>query len=87
MKESSENERVFNGEVAIHFTGLKAIDMPIVWIFPKLKISLNSGVAQFEVPESELQVLRDYSRYLAMGVSKTNGSEQENTLPQKMRVA
>jgi hypothetical protein len=87
MKESSNNERIFNGEVAIHFPGLKGLDMPIVWVFPKLKICLKCGVAQFELPENELQVLRNRSRYLVVEVSKTNSSKAELVLPQQEKLA
>ena len=87
MKESSDNRRVFNGEVAIHFPGIKGLDIPVVWVFPKLKIYLNSGVAQFEIPESVLQVLRDRSRYLVVEVSKTKSSKPETILPDQRKLA
>jgi hypothetical protein len=86
MNESSDKKRVFNGEVAIHFPGLKGLDIPVVGVFPKLKIYLNSGVAQFEIPESELQVLRDRSRYLdwvhVVEVSNAKDSERDKTFSQ-----
>ena len=87
MTETSDNERIFNGEVAIHFPGLKGLDMPIVWVFPKLKICLKCGVAQFELPENELQVLRDRSRYLVVEVSKTKSSKPETILPDQRKLA
>ena len=91
MKESSDNRRVFNGEVAIHFPGIKGLDIPVVWVFPKLKIYLNSGVAQFETPESVLQVLRDRSRYLdwarVVEQSKTKDIERDKTFPQRKNAA
>jgi hypothetical protein len=91
MKESSDNKRVFNGEVAIHFPGIKGLDIPVVWVFPKLKIYLNSGVAQFETPESVLQVLRDRSRYLdwarVVEQSKTKDIERDKTFPQRKNAA
>jgi hypothetical protein len=55
----SDNERVFNGEVAIHFPGLKGVDLPFVWVFPRLKVCLECGVSEFEIPERELQALKD----------------------------
>ena len=55
----SDNQRNFNGEVAIHFPGLKGLDMPIVWVFPKLAVCLGCGVAEFEIPERELRVLKE----------------------------
>ena len=53
----SEKQRVFNGEIAIHFPGLEGQDKPIVWVFPKLMVCLHCGFAEFAVPERELQVL------------------------------
>jgi hypothetical protein len=55
----SENQRNFNGEVAIHFPGLKGLDKSIVWVFPTIVVCLNCGFAEFAIPETELRVLRD----------------------------
>ena len=49
--------RVFNGEVALHFPGLDGLNKPIVWVFPKVKVCANCGVAQFTIQERELRVL------------------------------
>jgi hypothetical protein len=32
---ASNHQSAFNGEIAIHFPGLKGLDKPIVWVFPK----------------------------------------------------
>ena len=53
----SEHQSNFNGEVAIHFPGLKGLDKPIVWVFPKLVVCLNCGLTEFTIPEKELRVL------------------------------
>ena len=53
----SVHQRDFSGEIAIHFPGLKNIDKPTVFVFPKLLICLNCGSAVFAVPETELSVL------------------------------
>ena len=53
----SQNQREFNGEIAIHFPGLKGLDKPIVWVFPQLAVCLQCGFAEFTVPERELSVL------------------------------
>ncbi len=53
----SENQRDLRGEVAIHFPGLKGLDKPIVWVFPKLWVCLNCGFTEFVVSESELHQL------------------------------
>jgi hypothetical protein len=41
----------------MHFPGLEGLDMPIVWVFPKIEVCLECGLAGFQIPESELRVL------------------------------
>jgi hypothetical protein len=53
----SQNQREFNGETAIHFLGLRGLEKPIVWVFPKLLVCLDCGFAEFVVPGRELRVL------------------------------
>lgn len=53
----SDKQGVFNGEVAIHFSGLEGLDKPIVWVFPKLAVCLDCGFTELTVPKRELQVL------------------------------
>ncbi len=53
----SENRRHFGAEVAIHFPGLKGLDKPIVWVFPKVLVCMDCGFTEFAVPESELRQL------------------------------
>jgi hypothetical protein len=53
----SENQKTFNGEVAIHFPGLAGLKKPIVWVFPKMLVCLQCGFAEFTVPEREMSVL------------------------------
>ena len=53
----SVNQSTLNGEIGIHFPGLKGLDKPIVWVFPKLLVCLNCGFTEFAVPEAELQRL------------------------------
>jgi hypothetical protein len=53
----STNQREFNGETAIHFLGLKGLNRPIVWVFPKLAVCLECGFTEFTAPERELGVI------------------------------
>ena len=53
----SVRNRLFNGEVAVHFPRLDGLNKPIVWVFPKLTVCLDCGRATFIIPEKELQVL------------------------------
>ena len=54
---TSDNQGAFSGEVAIHFPGLKGLDEPIVWSFPKFLVCLECGFTEFTVPARELSVL------------------------------
>jgi hypothetical protein len=55
----SPNQRNHNGEIAIHFPGLKGLDKPIVWVFPKLLVCLDCGFTEFAIPETELRRLAE----------------------------
>jgi hypothetical protein len=50
----SDHQRNLNGEIAIHFPGLKGLEMPIVWVFPKILVCLDCGFTEFEIPRTEL---------------------------------
>jgi hypothetical protein len=54
---ASNQQSAFNGEIAIHFPGLKGLDKHIVWVFPKLAVCLECGFTDFTVPKKELSVL------------------------------
>ena len=53
----SDKEAELTTEMHMHFTGLKDLDKPAVWLFPKLMVCLDCGSSRFTVPESELAVL------------------------------
>ena len=54
---TSDSQRAFSAEVAIHFPGLKGLDEPIVWSFPKPLVCLECGFTEFSLPEIELSAL------------------------------
>jgi hypothetical protein len=49
--------RPFAAEINIHFPGSEGLTTPTVWVFPQVLVCLNCGLAQFSIPESELQRL------------------------------
>ena len=53
----SVNQAEFPAELLIHFGGLKNLDKPGVWVFPKLLVCLDCGFLQSTVPASELASL------------------------------
>jgi hypothetical protein len=54
---ASGDEAEFPVEMIIHFSGLKNVDNPGVWLFPKFLICWDCGFAQFKVPQTELASL------------------------------
>jgi hypothetical protein len=54
---SSDNQRKFDGELAIHFPGRKGIDIPHILVFPALLVCLDCGIAEFFIPKDELRQL------------------------------
>jgi hypothetical protein len=54
---ASVNQSKFTGEIGIHFSGLKNIDKPVVWVFSEIIVCLDCGTAEFRVPEAELRQL------------------------------
>jgi hypothetical protein len=53
----SRNQGGFPTEMMIHSTGLKHVDKPGVWLFPKLLVCLECGASRFRVPKKELALL------------------------------
>jgi len=50
----SGNRAELTAEMVIHFSGLKNLDKPGVWVFPELLVCLDCGCAHFTVPKTEL---------------------------------
>jgi hypothetical protein len=53
----SSNQAEFSAEMIIHFSGLKNIDKPGVWVFPKVSVCLDCGFSRFSTPKTELALL------------------------------
>jgi len=51
---SSSNEAELSAEMVIHFSGLKNLDKPGVWVFAKLLVCRDCGCSHFTVPEGNL---------------------------------
>jgi len=70
---ASDNLAEFAAEVNVHFLGLKNLDKPSVFIFPKLLVCLDCGFSWFATPETELALL-------ARGTSTNRGSTRKRVL-------
>ena len=56
---ATNNKRTLSGEIALHFGGgLKGLEKPIVWSFPKVLVCLNCGLAEFALEDAALKSLR-----------------------------
>lgn len=55
---ASDKLNNFGGELAIHFSGLRNLGKPHVWVFPMLGVCLNCGFVEFVVPAEQLEQLR-----------------------------
>jgi len=73
----SKKQAEFSAEMLIRFGGLKNLDKPGVWVFPKLLVCLDSGFLQSTVPAPELTSL-------AVGTSETDqvseGTDGQDTV-------
>jgi hypothetical protein len=54
--QSAKQAELF-AEILIHFPGLKNIDKPAVWLFPRLLVCSDCGASQFRVPEQQLAMI------------------------------
>jgi hypothetical protein len=70
---SSENQRKFNSEINVHLSGLKNLDKPPVFVFPKLLICMDCGFAEFAIPETELHMLGEGGGALKTTTSGSQG--------------
>jgi len=50
----SSKQVELTAEMLIHFPGLKNLDKPALWLFPKLLVCLACGCSHFTVPGTEL---------------------------------
>src|SRR5215468_3315797 len=53
----SVNQSRFGGELGVHFVGMKNIDKPTVFLFPRLLVCLDCGFTEFVIPQAEREEL------------------------------
>jgi hypothetical protein len=55
----SPNVTNFDAEVNIHFSGLKWLNKPSIFVFPKLVVCLDCGLTEFDLTGAQMELLRD----------------------------
>jgi hypothetical protein len=58
---AQNNQAEFQGEMMLHFNGLRNLEVPGVMLFPRLLVCLDCGSALFTVPEVALVACRQRS--------------------------
>jgi hypothetical protein len=53
----SGNQAELTAEMVIHFSGLKNLDKPGVWVFAKFLVCLDCGCSRFTVPKEKLSFI------------------------------
>jgi len=64
----SANQRKFSAEINIHIDGLTNLDKPAVWVFPPLRVCLDCGLTEFEIPKTQLRELKILDSGNAIGI-------------------
>ena len=54
---ASDEQKNFNGELAIHFPGWEGLNKPLVWAFPEMLVCMDCGFVEFELPAPQLAEL------------------------------
>jgi hypothetical protein len=67
----SSNQEELDSEMVIHFSGLKNLDKPGVWLFPKLLVCLDCGCSHLTVPEKELASIAHRLENISAGDCRT----------------
>ena len=70
---SSENQRRFDSELLVHFSGLKNLDRLPVFVFPKLLVCMDCGFTEFALPEPQLCLLGEGATAGVTSTSPTRG--------------
>jgi len=50
----------------IHYPGMKGLNIPTVWVFPRVSVCLDCGLAQLTIPHAARKELadRDYRDFV-----------------------
>ena len=54
----SKEQTKFAAEMSVHVLGVKNVDKPTVWVFPRLLVCMNCGFTELTIAEDELRVLK-----------------------------
>jgi hypothetical protein len=61
---ASDYQKEFTARMIIHFSGLKNLNEPGVWVFPRLLVCLNCGFSHFTIQEPSWHPIQTALRHL-----------------------
>jgi hypothetical protein len=64
---ASERRTEFASEINLHFSGLKSLDQPGVFVFPRISVCMDCGFSDFKFTEDELALLANGRNQSSMG--------------------
>ena len=83
---ASGNQAAFATEINIHFPGLKNVDKPSVFVFPKILVCLDCGYSRFTIQDTELAQLQEVERQARHQPARTVSTMSHPTPGQLRRV-
>jgi hypothetical protein len=70
---SSENQRAYDSELLVHFSGLKNLDKAPIFAFPGLLVCMDCGFTEFALEELQLSLLGEGATARGTTTSPTQG--------------
>jgi hypothetical protein len=71
---ASSNHGEFSAEMIIHFSGLRNLDKPGVWAFPKIVVCLDCGSSRFTIPKTDMALLAEGAPAKASTLQESRGT-------------
>jgi hypothetical protein len=76
----SKDHAEFGAEIGVHALGLKNVDKPPVFLFPRLVVCMNCGLTEFTIAENELRLLGKRPAIRTGGDCREIPTEQRKTM-------
>ena len=55
----STSVRDYPAEINVHFPGIEGLNIPSVWVFPRLSVCVVCGAAEFTLTDADRKTLAD----------------------------
>jgi len=55
----STSVRDYPAEINVHFPGMRGLNIPSVWVFPRLSVCIACGATEFTLTDADRKALTD----------------------------